>query len=265
MLHQKKVQMAKQNKGQIYPTTIGSKYSKDMHKQVTKEWYASIDKNILQKMPDISTNPIALDKSLVKVADSMAGTSKTVSRLAKTYGQETSVYNKGKLEKIMLETFRKDIPNIKDVMETFVDYNVRLVKGLSEETINKLTKRIVTGVEKGYSVTDIQKSIRYGLVDESGVFKTIKSRMNLIAQDQIGKLNANLTQLRQKFLGIDYYIWHSQGGPTARDEHLDREGKKFRWTNPPEDGHPGDAINCRCWAEPVVDQNENDEQETNEE
>lgn len=252
------------NKGQTYPTSIGNKYSKDMHKQVTKEWYASIDKNILKKMSDVSSNPIALDKSLVKVADSMASTSKAVAKLARTHGLDTSVYNKGKLEKILLQPLRKDIPDLKTVMETFVDYNVRLVKGLSEETINKLTKRIVSGVEKGYSVEDIQKSIRYGLVDDPGVYKSIKSRMNLIAQDQIGKLNANLTQLRQKFLGIDYYIWHSQGGPTARQEHEDREGKKYRWTNPPQGGHPGDEINCRCWAEPVVDTSEGDEQQVEE-
>lgn len=255
--------MAKQNKGQTYPTSIGNKYSKDMYKQVTKEWYDSIDKNILKKMSDVSSNSVALDKSITKVADSMSGTSKVVARLAKTHGVDTAVYNKGKIEKILLAPLKKDIPDLKVVIETFVDYNVRLVKGLSEETINKLTRRIVTGVSKGYSVEDIQKSIRYGFVDEAGVYKSIKSRMNLIAQDQIGKLNANLTQLRQKFLGIDYYIWHSQGGPTARDEHLDREGKKFRWTNPPAGGHPGNEINCRCWAEPIT--SVDDEQQVDEE
>lgn len=25
----------------------------------------------------------------------------------------------------------------------------------------------------------------------------------------------------------------------------------FAWDNPPETGHPGEAYNCRCWAEPV--------------
>ncbi|TXH57102.1 MAG: hypothetical protein E6Q97_05015 [Desulfurellales bacterium] len=35
-----------------------------------------------------------------------------------------------------------------------------------------------------------------------------------------------------------------------REEHEDREGESYTWTDPPEDGHPGEAVNCRCYAEP---------------
>jgi uncharacterized protein with gpF-like domain len=32
------------------------------------------------------------------------------------------------------------------------------------------------------------------------------------------------------------------------------KGEEFQWDDPPAeddtDGHPGDPINCRCWAEP---------------
>ncbi len=45
------------------------------------------------------------------------------------------------------------------------------------------------------------------------------------------------------------YIWRTVGDSRTRSEHADREGKIFRWTNPPEDGHPGEPFGCRCWAE----------------
>ncbi len=36
----------------------------------------------------------------------------------------------------------------------------------------------------------------------------------------------------------------------VREDHDDREGEQFDWSDPPEDGHPGEAVNCRCWPEP---------------
>lgn len=47
------------------------------------------------------------------------------------------------------------------------------------------------------------------------------------------------------------YIWRTRGDGKVRSEHADRDGKVFDWDNPPEGGHPGEAHNCRCWAEPL--------------
>lgn len=45
------------------------------------------------------------------------------------------------------------------------------------------------------------------------------------------------------------YIWRTRGDNKVRSEHAERDGKVFEWNNPPEDGHPGEAPNCRCRAE----------------
>ena len=44
---------------------------------------------------------------------------------------------------------------------------------------------------------------------------------------------------------------------TVRD-HWQREGQAFRWDQPPDDGHPGQPIHCRCTAEPIIDLDELD-------
>lgn len=46
-----------------------------------------------------------------------------------------------------------------------------------------------------------------------------------------------------------YYIWRTQGDDKVRPEHAANAGMIFAWDNPPSTGHPGEAVNCRCWAE----------------
>ena len=49
------------------------------------------------------------------------------------------------------------------------------------------------------------------------------------------------------------YIWRTQGDGRVRESHAERDGKTFSWESPPDGGHPGEAPNCRCWAEDVKD------------
>jgi len=81
-----------------------------------------------------------------------------------------------------------------------------------------------------------------------------KNRASLIAVDQVGKLNGQLTELRQTNLGIEGYIWRNSEDRRVRDTHQASPrgfaNRKFTWTNPPAEGHPGQPIRCRCYAEP---------------
>lgn len=61
-----------------------------------------------------------------------------------------------------------------------------------------------------------------------------------------------INQLRQEDLGIEQYIWRSQDDAKVRDSHAAYDDRVFRWDDPPEGGHPGEAHNCRCYAEPVA-------------
>lgn len=60
-----------------------------------------------------------------------------------------------------------------------------------------------------------------------------------------------INQLRQQDLGIERYIWRSQDDAKVRESHADYDDQVFRWDEPPAGGHPGQAHNCRCYAEPV--------------
>lgn len=73
-----------------------------------------------------------------------------------------------------------------------------------------------------------------------------------IATDRSGTLASLVTQANAKALGADKYVWTTVGDDNVRDEHAAREGRTFRFSQPPADGNPGEPINCRCTAQIVI-------------
>ncbi len=63
-------------------------------------------------------------------------------------------------------------------------------------------------------------------------------------------------QLNARFqrsgLGVTEYIWRSSDDERVRSLHREYDDRRFSWGQPPDGGYPGEAHNCRCFAEPVV-------------
>ncbi|MDP3960110.1 MAG: phage minor head protein [Pseudorhodobacter sp.] len=55
-------------------------------------------------------------------------------------------------------------------------------------------------------------------------------------------------------LHVDRYIWRSRDDSRVRSAHAEYDDHIFSWSDPPEGGHPGQGWNCRCTAEPIIDQ-----------
>lgn len=138
----------------------------------------------------------------------------------------------------------------------FVKQNVKLIKTIPSQLFRETEGIVFRGIQQGLSHTAIKKQ----LTDR---IEISRNRAKLIARDQTGKLNAQLTQLRQQSVGVKRYIWRTigdervRGNPVGRyagatPSHYLREGKVFKWSSAPSDGHPGQAIQCRCYAEPIL-------------
>ena len=78
------------------------------------------------------------------------------------------------------------------------------------------------------------------------------SRATLIARDQTLKLNGALNALRQTEAGVESYTWSTSRDERVRESHAELEGETFSWDDAPEPGHPGEDIQCRCVAIPVI-------------
>ena len=144
----------------------------------------------------------------------------------------------------------------------FTAQNVNLVQSLKDDTFKNVGQKVYEGFQSGARAETIAQEITKYINPEKG---NVSARANLIARDQINKLNGNLTQVRQTELGIKRYRWRTMkdervrgnpGGlyPKAVPSHWDKEGKIYNWDDPPSDtGNPGDDFQCRCYAEPYLD------------
>lgn len=136
-------------------------------------------------------------------------------------------------------------------LDRWVDENVSLIKTISADTLGDMRTIVKDGFVNGKSTTSIMKEIQHK-------YNVEKSHAKLLARDQIGKLNASVTEAQQRDAGVEEYIWDDCGDGRVRESHKALNGKKFRWDTPPvvdaKTGrrcHPGQDYQCRCRAKPV--------------
>jgi SPP1 gp7 family putative phage head morphogenesis protein len=132
---------------------------------------------------------------------------------------------------------------IAPLLREWITENVGLIRTMSRQTFASIEQLVVAGVNAGRRHEAIAEDIvsRFGVAER---------RAALIARDQVGKFYGQVQRARQRELGITRYTWRTSMDERVRPEHVEREGQVFEWSDPPEDGHPGYPINCRCTAEP---------------
>lgn len=87
-----------------------------------------------------------------------------------------------------------------------------------------------------------------------------RSRLELIARDQVLKLNADLTRERHERVGVKRYRWSTSRDERVRKAHKALEGNVYTYAEPPivdpRTGRreaPGRDFQCRCVAIPIFD------------
>ena len=138
-----------------------------------------------------------------------------------------------------------DEPWLVPQLRAYGSENAKLVKDIGTQAATRVERLVHDAVRTGSSLAQLQASIR----DAMG---TTERRAALIARDQVGKLNGVLTRLRHEGAGITEYRWRGALDRREREAHRAREGKLFAYASPPADGNPGQPIQCRCYAEPVL-------------
>ena len=126
--------------------------------------------------------------------------------------------------------------------------NANLIKGLADDTYKKIKDRTLSAVMSGTPA----KEYRAQLAKEFGLSD---NRAKLIARDQIGKLNSDLTKIRQQQAGIDRYVWRTAQDERVRQLHQALQGNEYAYgkATGAEGGlPPGQPIQCRCYAQGVI-------------
>ena len=149
-------------------------------------------------------------------------------------------------------------PYLAAQVQSFIESNVSLIKDIPEQSLSRIETKLRAGIEQGASAKELQKRTLEEVITKrledltKDELKKAKNRAKLIARDQTNKFLGKLNELRQTSLGVEEYIWSTSKDERVRSSHAARDGRKFKWDDPPPDGHPGIPIQCRCTALPVL-------------
>jgi SPP1 gp7 family putative phage head morphogenesis protein len=170
--------------------------------------------------------------------------------LADRVGRRISSHQKEQLQRQLRAAVGVDVvaaePNLAGPIDNFVQENVSLITSIPMRYFDEVEQRTQAAIRTGTRHEDLAEELgeRFGVAE---------SRAELIARDQTLSFYARLNETRQKAVGLDGYIWRTAKDERVRPYHAEREGERFSWDDPPEGGHAGTEVNCRCWAEPDVE------------
>jgi len=190
--------------------------------------------------------------TLVQWLDDNQGVNQVINRTATAVDRHA----RRDMARILRVDIAKDVPGLADFTDLFRARNIQLIESgvmAPFEAVRLRHQGLLGDVEevvrqaqlRGTRVEVLARQLkeRFGVSD---------SRAALIARDQVLTYNAQVTQTRARAVGIEEYIWSTSKDERVRDEHQEREGRKFRYDNPPSDGNPGEPVQCRCVGTPVV-------------
>lgn len=134
-------------------------------------------------------------------------------------------------------------------IEDYVQLNAKFIGGALHDSADEIAELVSTSVAQGLR----HEALAELLVER---FAVAASRLALIARDQTLKTYGVLQRAAQTSAGLDQYEWSTSRDERVRPDHVVLEGQIFSWDSPPAVGHPGEDIQCRCVAVPLLPQPE---------
>lgn len=175
-----------------------------------------------------------------------------ISPIVDQFGREIVTWNSREMRRILTLDLTRESAATQAALVEIRAANVALIQSIAERHLTDVFQVVTEGVIAGTRVEALARQIEER-------HDVSASRARLIARDQTLKANASLTEIRHSEAGITHYVWSSSRDERVREMHAALDGFVFAWADPPitnEDGdtnHPGEDINCRCVAIPVLD------------
>lgn len=133
--------------------------------------------------------------------------------------------------------------------DAHISRNVALIKSLAGTQLQRAEREVRAGVRAGARHEVIARELRK-------IAGVTRNRAKLIARDQTTTYVSQVTKEAHLDAGVVEYEWTTAGdGDRVRPEHQELEGLRFSYKDgaPSLSGaNPGDEIQCRCFAYPVM-------------
>lgn len=260
----------------LFPTGVERTYTKQLRNIVAAAGQI-VDSRLVPKLPSLlgqaqAPRPTAdgvradaygdaIANLLELVRSEFLGTwdEETIAAMVRKVGAAVAAQNGGEITKVFSDVLGVDLfaaePWLAAESQAFVQGNVALIKTVSADYFGRVEALVYDGVRQGTPWRQLAASLRTGPLAVS------QRRAELIARDQVSKYNGQLSKLRQTQAGVDEYIWRTSRDARVRHDHAELDGTTQSWDSPPvvdkasgRHGHPGDDYQCRCYAEPVLDE-----------
>lgn len=208
---------------------------------------------IVRKAPEPETRASA--KAARREAERAAAATFTAARLrAETdrAARRVEAHSKDQFRKLKVDPKKEPVLGVlvkgwaRDVSER--------VGGLGKDAARKLEAILLSG-ESRYASTLARE-----IEEQIGV---AQSRAEFIARDSVCTLNSKVTRARYEAAKIEKYVWTTMGDDRVRDSHEALDGEVFDVDGPgdPDEGHPGEAPNCRCVQFPLATEKGGDDED----
>ena len=156
---------------------------------------------------------------------------------------------------------------ISSELQLAIEENINLIKSIQDDFksgLGNIVRNATMGGDRHENlIGEITKNIKQNLSGSQ------HERAKRIARDQMSKLNADFSRIRNQSLGIELYKWVGVGDGRERETHKAMNDKICRFDDPTvyseDDGktwkkrtssmvhlHPGKDYQCRCQAIPII-------------
>ena len=221
-------------------------YNRTLHQVVLFPLIKELNKRIVSAERDYKSVQRAIKN--IKSDPSMAGLTGAAAKTqaAKLLKQHNAEFERTMKEHLGIRYRITDNYRVDQLMQKFIKDNVSLVK--------TIPPRLHAALER-----DIIKLQQKGPFDQKALSDTLSKNYNSagynlrrLTRDQTSKAVGNLNHIRQTDAGLTEYIWRTSMDERVRSSHRVLRGRRFKWSSPPPEGHPGHPIQCRCYAEGVM-------------
>ena len=201
-------------------------------------------------MPDISELPGDSNNNVI-----FAGLGKTAN--------ETMKFSEKEFQRIIEKGIHVNLPVSApwwdDMKQSWAEDNYTLITSNAKNYISKINTLTEQAIVNGLSPMKLKEEIKKATESLSD------RHCKLLARDQMGKLNGQITEAQMTEVGLDMYVWSTSYDDRVRDSHAVMEGLLCRWDDASVcsydngktwvsrpsgaiDLHPGQDIQCRCVA-----------------
>lgn len=135
-------------------------------------------------------------------------------------------------------------------LKTMIEASATAIRSLPDNIAGKIPDLVANAFTTGERADALADKIqRLGDIARTDALR--------IARTETSRAQTGYLKMTSLAAGRRGYIWHTSEDSDVRPEHAAMDGSYVFWDEPPSIGgrpcHAGEDYNCRCWGEPVAD------------